>query len=88
MLSKNKLPAAEGIIRFTNQITAMVTTMPKASGVINPNNCLPASPLIPTSAKGIVGKIANNKNKTTGNILFRLFTLVGCALPSGDGQID
>jgi hypothetical protein len=66
-LSKNKLPAAEGIIRFTNQITATVTIMPKASGVNNPNNCLPASPLIPTSAKGIVGKIANSKKQNTGS---------------------
>ncbi len=52
------------MIRFINHIKDVVATIPKTSGVSKPNNCVPASLLIPTSAKGIVGKIASTKNNT------------------------
>ncbi len=53
-----------GMMRFMIQIPAAVATMPTVLELSNPKSCRLIFPLKPSSAKAIVGTIANTKNIT------------------------
>ncbi len=63
MLKINILPASAGTTKLINQAVTDVNKMPKLFVVNIPISCKDTLPLIPRSAKAMVGTMASVKNK-------------------------